>query len=308
MSEKKKKKVPKTVVILGFSDSIYREMLIPENAEIWSINNCWDCNEFKGLPIHRIFDIHYAGFHDNLPKTLWERVQFRLGIKHWCRPPRDGRRYVEHWREHLANGTRVILSEPHPEAPGTEAYPIERVLRAFSCGAPDGTSRSPFMNTFHYMMALAVLEGFDIIMVYGCDNSDFEHRPDDFAQMFWFGVAQGRGIMLGGALPQLNPFPLYGYTNDHEALRKRRSMMLWRGIWGAKFVYFWARLLYTVGQWRATLHVLNINRKIKRINRMEARAKKTDKKTDQIPVQRVEPVDQTAKGEVCLRVEEEKKA
>lgn len=239
-------------------------MLIPQGAEVWSLNNCWDCSEFQGLPINRIFDLHSQEYHDTYPKNKWQKLWWMLRGKHWCRQPRNGKDYPTNWREHIENGADVVLSYERDDVPGHSVYPIDRVVKAFSCGAPKGTSRSPFMNTFHYMIALAVLEGYQIIMLYGLDNSDFEHRPDDFAQMFWYGVTQGRGILLGGAIPQLNPFPLYGYTKDHEALRARRASMLWRGIYGWKVVYCVAKFMHNISRLRARIYVMRLNRRMKR--------------------------------------------
>lgn len=85
----------------------------------------------------------------------------------------------------------VYMTQTHPDIPMSVRYPAERIMAAFSSG------RDYFTSTPSFMVALALLEGFTTIGVYGIDLIvGREYEFEKCCMEYWLGVAQGRGVTL----------------------------------------------------------------------------------------------------------------
>lgn len=109
----------------------------------------------------------------------------------------------------------VYLHELDPRVPNGVRLPIER-LEAMVPGLPP-----TWASTFAYQVAMAMLEGFETIALYGCDFSSPREwlceRPN---LLFWVGLAMGRGIEVQiPAESTLLAHPYrYGLEYDREAI------------------------------------------------------------------------------------------
>lgn len=119
--------------------------------------------------------------------------------------------HLEHFRK-----TQIpIYSARHTEGYNTIEYPLDEIKKAFG-------GFSYFNNSVAYAIALAVYEGVDELMLFGCD---FTYSDAHFSEAgrgcceFWLGIAVARGIKLtianSSTLMDTNVGrPAYGYVPD----------------------------------------------------------------------------------------------
>lgn len=88
------------------------------------------------------------------------------------------------WEWYKAQTNPIYLIKPDPDIPTSLAYPLDQVR----------ILGNQFVSSFDYMMALAILEGFDQIHVhwFRMDTPKFEFQLS--SARYWLGVAHGRGI------------------------------------------------------------------------------------------------------------------
>jgi hypothetical protein len=117
----------------------------------------------------------------------------------------------------------VYMTQTYPDLPTSVRYPVERIMAEFSAG------RDYFTSTPSFMVALALLEGFTTISVYGIDL--IVGREYDFEKCcmeYWLGVAQGRGVTLeipeGAAL--LKQTHRYGYEPEGSHMGPMKRSLL----------------------------------------------------------------------------------
>lgn len=111
---------------------------------------------------------------------------------------------------------RIITSRKYDDWP-CEEYPIQDVCVYY--GLPLGVS---MYSTIDYMIALAVMEGWNEIDLYGVDNVDSGSPEMRASTALWIGVAMSRGVKVNtfqGSFYQFwtnlgigMEFGLYGYT------------------------------------------------------------------------------------------------
>jgi len=116
----------------------------------------------------------------------------------------------------------VYMQETHPEIPASIAYPLAQMTEAF---ALPHTPKPYFTSTVSYMIALAIVERFDEIQLYGIDLAqDTEYAIQRPSCEFFLGIAVGRGIRVVPH-PQsdvLKTAFLYGYEDTpREWLRDK---------------------------------------------------------------------------------------
>ena len=108
----------------------------------------------------------------------------------------------------------IYMQEPNPQFPTAVRYPLEAICGLTKWAQPE-LQLGPFGSSFGWMIALAVLEGFTRIEMYGCDlaaNEEYvRQRPSTF---FWMGWCEGRGIdfVLPDATPLLSEH-FYGFRH-----------------------------------------------------------------------------------------------
>ncbi len=192
----------KAVTIIGFGPS--SQANIPLVGEVWSCNNCYDGMDPNGMKrTTRIFEMHK-------PETR-EKVRGRDGRPHFWHLDQLGRR-----------GTRIIMQNPNARITNSEAFPIDQVV------AWSGVDW--FMGTPCYMIAMAIFEGFNQIMVWGIDQMDWEHTLQRECFGFWVGFALGENIHVGGRITlfERHKGRRYGYDWGPE-LDEEAMELIWHG-------------------------------------------------------------------------------
>lgn len=106
----------------------------------------------------------------------------------------------------------VYLQKVTPDIPTSIRYPIEEVVEYFN-GA------SYFTNTVCYIMAFAIMSGYDEIKFCGIDEQGEDKFPEKAGVEYWVGMARGRGIdvqiPLDSDVCRRNNKPqFYGYGLD----------------------------------------------------------------------------------------------
>lgn len=93
-----------------------------------------------------------------------------------------------------------------PAGPAFVRYPVERVKKAF----PSGARR--FAGSLSWMLALALVERFDVIDLFWWPFHDHEHARQIPAVLYWLGRAEERGvrITIHGDSALKPSGPLYG--------------------------------------------------------------------------------------------------
>jgi hypothetical protein len=194
----------------------------PLDVEVWALN---DCYSFVQRPWDRWFEVH--------AESIWRPMDgpkhdefLRTGVSPFQETcvPREGSRIHMLWGTRYGN--RPV---PKDEYPLAEPYPFEAIEEAF--GRANNKDHPYLTSSIDYMLALAVLEGYDEIRVYGINHAtttEFTHqRP---ACEYWLGVAMGRGIRV--VVPEDCPLlqaPLYGPKRkgfvDGPRLETRRDRL-----------------------------------------------------------------------------------
>lgn len=168
------------VAIMGFSPS-WR--LAPFDEVEWEI---WGMNElYKRLPRwDRWFELHKrtVNLDDEGSEHIWKLA---------------------------ALDCPVYMQKHYDDIPASLAYPLDKVTANF---------RPYLTSTFSFMVALAILEGFEEIGVYGCDTADEEWGSQRPSLEYFLGYAEGKGIKV--TIPHESsllraPF-IYGYQERHE--------------------------------------------------------------------------------------------
>lgn len=173
------------VAIVGFS-SDSRE-LAPYNSpewEIWGINKLWSVN-IPNFRWDRWFDIH--------DPSCWDEQH-------------------HYWLKTQRGNKPIYLQENHADIADSVRFPIEEVTQRFT---PYHT------NSISYMIALALIEGFDVIGLYGVDmESGGEYEVERPSVEYFLGVAEGMGkeIILPKESPLLRRGWLYGFEAPPKML------------------------------------------------------------------------------------------
>lgn len=165
---------------------------------------------------------------------------------------------AKHWawlqQDH---GKPIYMQEQDRDVPNSVRYPLE------AAKALAGVDM--FTTTFAYMAALAIMQEYDEISIYGVELSATEYAYQANGYLFWFGFLRGRlGDKVSNAITYLekNIFtaPYYGYEGGFA--------------FGAD--YFKERFTFLDGQWRAQEKNLNnykkaIERAVNKKEHIEAR-------------------------------------
>lgn len=197
----------KSVALYGFAAETRDGIWQTRADQIWSITWAYKYD----LPrIDRLLEIH----------PIWIQARSK---KPEYQKPRD------HW-EWLKKNHKipVVMLVKHPEVPMCERYPLEQVQALL----PQDRRSKVLTSSFDYLMALAVLEGYERIEVYGFEmGSDTEYRYQREGAAYWIAQCDARGIDL--VLPvntALLRNKLYGYEGgsmiyrqDLERLRMDRE-------------------------------------------------------------------------------------
>jgi len=167
------------VCIVGFAGSTRDQFPRGDpDLEIWGMNRLMEVPGFDTSPFTRWFQIH--------PRRWWDTEKRKKEVQ-WMR----------------ACGIPLYLHEHYDDIPASVPYPRKLVEQAFNQylpALPDGQYRLDDGEPYHttsvtWMIALALLEGFKEIHVYGVDMvTDEEYGYQRPACEFWLGLAAGLGI------------------------------------------------------------------------------------------------------------------
>lgn len=87
------------------------------------------------------------------------------------------------------HGRPVYMIQEYPDVPSSVRYPLNEIEAEFGVAY--------WCNSFAYMVALAVFERVDGILVYGMNEADRDRCERAWRNIsFWLGVAKGRGIRV----------------------------------------------------------------------------------------------------------------
>jgi hypothetical protein len=174
----------KTACIWGFHEET-RKLIIPSDAqEVWTLNNAY---KYDDLPanITRWYEMH----------DDWQLYSDTQDDKH------DDFLRSEHPFD------IVMMRDRSADYPSCIVYPLKDAIAA---------GRRYFTNTIAYMIAHAILDGYERIELYGVDMaSTTEYAYQKACTEYWIGIAEGRGIeVYAPEISELCNAPLYGYDTD----------------------------------------------------------------------------------------------
>ncbi len=159
----------KKVAIVGFAP--HKDLApfdkCPEEFEIWGLNDL-----HKSIPKWtRWFDIH-------------DRELYKIDSLYANR--QDNTDYIEGLRKLECP---VYMVKHYEDIPNSVPFPIEEAIKVFDTRY--------FTNTISMMIALAVMEGFQEIHVYGVDMSvGTEYQSQRSSCEYFIGYARGKGIKV----------------------------------------------------------------------------------------------------------------
>ena len=181
---KREFKLPKKskVAIVGCADSKgHTPFHLADEYEFWGVNNLH--LTLPGRPWTRWFETHQI-------KMLPNGMYLRRG-----KPDFRGQPVPAYLQSLQALGIPVYMAQPLHAVPNAVQYPLDKVLEAFP--------RRYFTNTISYMMALALLEGFTHIGLYGIDmavssplrgQNEYSHQRPSCE--YFIGIAEWRGVTV----------------------------------------------------------------------------------------------------------------
>ena len=181
----------KKVCLVGFAVTTRKQTPWDEDYEFWGCNEGY-VQEFP--KINRWFQIH--------PYISFSRADNTNDPKHfeWLMKEHD---------------FEIYMQDKFPFIPSAEKYPLEIYAQWFG--------RKYFRSSFDYMMAMAIMEGYTEIGIYGFEmasNTEWGHqRP---SAEYWIGRAEGMGITIRE--PQgwnLLRGSLYGFEDNSVGFRQQ---------------------------------------------------------------------------------------
>lgn len=203
------------VAIVGFSD-LSRDLapFADESFEIWSLGS-----QMRRVPrLTRGFELHSDAFLQTVHGEKWpEFREFLRGLK------------VPLYRQEGMPYESVSMRAA-ADYPTAVRYPLERATRAcFGIEDPFGERKPLWTNSIQYMLALAAIEGFTDVHLYGVDMA---HRLEYVLQRhgvtFVLGLMMGRGINV--YLPPLcglmHADHVYGYQEEPTTLSAEMAQHL----------------------------------------------------------------------------------
>jgi len=183
----------KKVGLVGFYPDTRH--LAPYDDPEWEI---WGCNE---------------GYNHGFMKrwTRWFQMHQR-----WDFTKLNNRSDPDHWvwlqEEH---DFPIYMQERYEDIPASVKFPLEEVKKRFGVAY--------FTSSFGYMIAMALLEGFDEIGVYGFEMAtDTEYQYQRPNSEWWIGIAIGMGVKV--IVPKgcgWMKSKLYGYEVSQMINRQR---------------------------------------------------------------------------------------
>jgi len=197
----------KAVTMIGFGPS--SKVKMKAQGEVWSLNNCYDALRANAMKLcTRIFEMH--------------QLEKRRGAED---VGNDGKPHLWHLDQEGKKGRRIILLKQDENITNSESFPLAEVEA--------GTGiKTQWRGTPCYMLAMAIVEGYTHIRLFGLDQMDWEHTLQREAFLFWLGYAIGRGIQISGCPTALernmDVLGRYGYDYGPE-FDEKQERAIWDG-------------------------------------------------------------------------------
>jgi len=168
------------ICLVGFGGNFKWANDMPDDVEIWGLNEVhkniirWD----------RWFQIHPRNWHaESAAEKGWRTDE-------WGRAP---------GHELFLNscGVPVYMRDVDPAIPTSVRYPFEAVTEAFGRDFTERGKRPYLTSTPAYMIALALLEGVDELLLSGINlaiDTEYWHQRPCFE--YYLGIAKGRGVKI----------------------------------------------------------------------------------------------------------------
>lgn len=188
----------KSVILGGYRHTVESPRKHNLEAELWMQSNSIRSWDFSLHDWSRWFDVHDVEFQPGY-----------AGIR-MLRPD------ILEWYGRQGRERPIYMTQTHPGIIGSVPYPLAAMKAAF----PKSVGR--YGCQLDYMMALALSEGFERIIFYGC-GQPYVSEPNSPAarkwwarhgsMLWWMGLAEARGVELLYDGPCINrPFDGdYGY-------------------------------------------------------------------------------------------------
>lgn len=120
--------------------------------------------------------------------TRWFEIHALTDLRQQLAGRRPGRRSFASYMRFMRNlDCPIYMQEPHPALPQSVPFPVEQLLETFGpC----------FTSTVSYLVALAIVEGVDVIGLWGIDVRRKEYMRQRPALQYLLALARERGIEL----------------------------------------------------------------------------------------------------------------
>jgi len=160
---------------------------VPDDMERWAFNEFACCHPVN---LGAVFQMH--------PPDVYRDLDNPKDEDHWA------------WlrQEHEFP---IYMQEVDPEVPASVRYPIEEVRKLLFGLTFESQPIDLFLSSFDYAMALAILQGYELIKIYGVEMRG-KYEDMRLGCGLWTGLALGHGVKIDwrcGA--QMYVRKLYGY-------------------------------------------------------------------------------------------------
>lgn len=120
--------------------------------------------------------------------TRWFEIHHMTDLRQQLADKKRGRRtfggYIRFMRRLKCP---VYMRKSHPRIPNSVEFPVEELLEEFG---------PVFTSTVSYLIALAIVEGYEVIGLWGIDTKGPKYRRQRPAIRYLLGVARQRGIKI----------------------------------------------------------------------------------------------------------------
>lgn len=196
----------KRVTIMGFAPSWAETKFEDPTMEVWTLNEAYNLLKTVNVPVARIsrwFEIHDP----NSPsKNTPEHINF---LKN-CPVP-------------------LIMQKHYPEYPNSIEYPREEVKSMLNENFIIDDIGSPFTewsNSISWMIALAILEGYEEIWITGVDmaqTQEYAFQRSSASALIAFAAGKGIKVLIPRT-SELCKFPQdYGFETDNQVRHKKKN-------------------------------------------------------------------------------------
>jgi len=120
--------------------------------------------------------------------TRWFEIHHLTDLKQQLATRKPGRRSFKNYMHFMRSlECPVYMAKAHPKIPQSVTFPLDRLLKEFGrC----------FTSTASYLVALAILEGYDVIGLWGIDPTSKSYSYQRPTLKYLLAIAKQRGIRI----------------------------------------------------------------------------------------------------------------